>query len=320
MLVVLLHISSEYVYKGMELHVFDSKFWAGNIINSFTRISVPLFILISGRFLLGRKQNMIVFYKTKLNRILIPMAVWGVLYALFNLALNYKLRGEWDVIFAVKSYLFGYPFYHLWYLYMLLGLYAMTPWLNYFILETTEKQLSKIVVFFMVLGFSVELYNEVHQQDPIFLVWSIKYIGYFLMGYYLKNTVKKNSLMLLLAYILSSISIIFFSYYTAKEHNSLYFNKYVTPFVIIGAISLYKYFSQLNIQSNFLTRTAHLTFGIYLIHAGVLIFVNKGYRLFIKSLINNLYGEITLKFITTYILSLAIIYFANRIKWLKKII
>lgn len=64
LLVVLLHVSAEYVLDGMNSKIYDVSFWVGNIIDSFPRICVPIFVLISGMFLIERSGNLVFLQKT----------------------------------------------------------------------------------------------------------------------------------------------------------------------------------------------------------------------------------------------------------------
>ena len=64
-LVVLIHVSAKYIDTAINNLSFNKSFWIANISDSFSRIAVPLFVLISGMFLLGRKESIIQFYKNR---------------------------------------------------------------------------------------------------------------------------------------------------------------------------------------------------------------------------------------------------------------
>ena len=108
LLVVLLHASSPYVNRNLESINHD--FWVGNIIESFTRISVPIFVLISGRFLLSKNTSPSEFYKKRFNRIFIPILFWSSVYLMYVYAGSVLAGYEFD---PVKRLLYGIPFYHM---------------------------------------------------------------------------------------------------------------------------------------------------------------------------------------------------------------
>ena len=51
--VILIHSSSQYVVK----EVGSLNFWTGNIIDGFSRVAVPIFVMISGALLLNKNYN-----------------------------------------------------------------------------------------------------------------------------------------------------------------------------------------------------------------------------------------------------------------------
>ena len=52
-------------------------------MNSMTPIEVPLFVMISGYFLLPLKMDVGAFFKRRFTRILIPFVVWCVAYSAY---------------------------------------------------------------------------------------------------------------------------------------------------------------------------------------------------------------------------------------------
>ena len=119
--VVVIHVSSYYLKND-----FTQYSWMfANFFNAFSRWSVPLFIMISGALLISDKsfQNVDLFFKKRLNRILLPLVFWSVIFTLFSIYV-YDFFSIKD-IFA-RLYI-GEPYYHLWYLFLILGIYFVTP-------------------------------------------------------------------------------------------------------------------------------------------------------------------------------------------------
>ena len=133
-MVISIHVSAFYVTKYVETPNF--KFTIGNFYDSFTRLAVPIFVLLSGRFALSDERNIHVkyYYKKFFNRIIIPTIIWRLLYFLYSYVLEfmyYILYGELkhSIFSPIKSWIIGAPYYHLWYLYMSIGLYLSVPYL-----------------------------------------------------------------------------------------------------------------------------------------------------------------------------------------------
>ena len=55
-------------------------------MNSMTPIEVPLFVMVSGYFLLPMKMDITAFFKRRFTRILIPFVVWCVAYSAYFMA------------------------------------------------------------------------------------------------------------------------------------------------------------------------------------------------------------------------------------------
>lgn len=152
------------------------------------------------------------------------------------------------------------------------------------------------------------------------MLWFIKYIGYFLLGFLVKDTKKYNVTILSIIYILSSLLIAILTYFTIRYFNSTYFYGYLSPFVVLCSLCIYKIFSQTSIEITFLTRHSHLAFGIYLIHAGILDVVKVAGDLFkIQYHKNSLFG-ILFQSVIVFAISLVFSNFLYRQRLLRKII
>lgn len=90
--------------------------------------SVPLFVMISGRFFLDNSKNISLekILKKYMPHVILPFITWSVVYTCY-----YYASGAYDGlnIFGMLSQFLQGP-YHFWYLYTLLGLYALTPFLR----------------------------------------------------------------------------------------------------------------------------------------------------------------------------------------------
>lgn len=321
LLVILLHVSAGYVNSGMNNSTYDKSFWAGNILDSLSRICVPLFVLISGRFLLGRIETFKQSYKKRASKIFIPMIAWTLIYLIYSAMLSYKAHNIIDITPLVKSVIVGKPFYHMWYLYMLIGLYLITPILNNNIPKISRKSLWRASVLLLVFGVVNSAYNRILGINPIFILWFINYLGYFILGFLIKDSDKKlSSKFLFMLYLILGLLISSLTFYTAKHFGNLYFYDYLSPFVIISSLIVYKLFHQINIKKNILSRISHLTFGIYLIHAGVLSVLESGLRKLNTYFFDNTIITIALKFSLTVIISIIIAYLFYNSRILKKII
>lgn len=321
LLVVLLHVSAEYVNYGMENSTYDVSFWIGNIVDSFSRICVPIFVLISGMFLIGRNENFIQFYKKRASRILIPLVIWSIIYLIYSAILSYVANNTFDIITLIKATILGKPFYHMWYLYMLIGLYLVTPILNNNISKISRKSLWIVAILLLIFGMVNSSYDLILKNRPIFILWFMNYLGYFILGFLLKDYNKKtSSKSLFIMYLISGFIISILSFYTAKHFDNLYFYGYLTPFVIIASISIFMLFQQINFKENLFSKISHLTLGIYVIHAGILHAFVWGLRILDIHVFDNPIIGIPVKFGASFIISTIIASLFYKSRLLKRII
>ena len=281
-MVIVLHISATYV--NQNINNPNQWFTVGNFIDSFMRVCVPIFLLISGAFNIGNKLNKdyVYFYKKTLKAIVLPTFIWGFFYCTYITVVS-ALEGYSPTPISIVSTYFrifsGKPYYHMWYMYMLVGLYLVTPSICRIIDKIKVNQLFIISFLFIGVGIISNLFVN--------FVWPlefINYIGYYILGYCLKHHCNQDNRggAYLWFYLLSSFSIFLITEVIVRfniYNKTLYFYSYLSPFVIVAAISIFVYFlrhKEFNINVN---RIQPHTFNIYMIHAGIYntisIFLNK---------------------------------------------
>lgn len=185
--VILLHVST----KGWKYAGVDSSVWPVYLFwHSISRIGVCCFVMISGALFLGnsRGRDLEKIYKKYIFRIAVLIAFWSCTYFVFRvLNGNLKITGVKSIAGAL---LFGN--YHLWYLWMIAGLYAITPILNRIV---EDNKLCKYLLILCVVGCwipgmleVVPTLNNLAQeilQDKMYLFLPMGYTGYYILGYYL---------------------------------------------------------------------------------------------------------------------------------------
>lgn len=181
--------------------------------------------------------------------------------------MQYIGSGELQVLPVINRLLIGKPFYHLWYMYMLIGLYLITPIINRAIQSLALEELKRTAYIMLAVGFLINLWNVYFKNESIFILWFAEYIGYFLMGYVMINSQKKwSSISLLAVYGASSLLIAAMTYF----FKSPFFYNYLFPLVTVASLTIFKLFTQRSFHDNWLSRFSKLTLGVYLIHAGIL--------------------------------------------------
>lgn len=145
-LVMLVH-STEPFYLGGDGSLILTRsdaFWV-SFFDTFARACVPLFVVASSYLQFPLHYSASEFARRRAARILIPFAFWTVIYALINPnpVQNFK-----DLLLN-----FNYAAGHLWFVYMLIGLYVLMPLLS----PWAEKVGRKELQFYLLLCFLTSL-------------------------------------------------------------------------------------------------------------------------------------------------------------------
>lgn len=272
--VVILHVSAGFV-SGIDKADFsygDNSWWAGNIFDSITRWCVPIFVMISGYFLLNNNDNVLTFFKKRLSRIFIPLIFWSAFFSLW-VVLRLVITGELSSapMIIMKNFLLGKPYYHLWYLFMIPLLYASTPYLK-LVLRNSEKNVSLLfIIAAFVISASNVLFNyllsvfDMGKDVDFFINNFLLYIGYFMLG----GFIKKYDISIKPSHAIAGLAVFWLiTIYGSYIFTYSYFYNYLSINTI--ASSIYMFFLIMNaFNYNILkssAKLAGLSFGIYLVH------------------------------------------------------
>jgi len=177
--VVLLHSAGPLLYKYNELpHVY---WWIGNLYDSFTRVCVPLFFMISGYLLLSKTEKLSVFFAKRFRRVLVPLVAWSIIYTLWQYYYNStSLSLTFSSIYgAVLSPVY----YHLWFLYAIIGLYFVIPILRVFINNSSRNMHIYYVMIWFVAVSLIPLIEKCVGTESHFDLLAISgYSGYLVLG------------------------------------------------------------------------------------------------------------------------------------------
>lgn len=264
--VIVIHITFGYnifTYFGQSSSIY--------IINSLVRFAVPCFIMVSGAFMLSDERNKKYkyFYKKALKKILPPLIIFSVFYSIFK----YLTRSDMNFKVVMLELLQGKPHYHMWYMFMLIGLYVLTPLIIRLKGDIGEKNFKKFGIIFLIFAVLSKITSNHYFEWDIGSI--LCYSSYYIIGYIIrKGSVEKQNncrgiLFIILGIILEIISgyCIYFLTIADLEWATNFFEP-LSPTVVVGSIMIFKGFSLLNIKKD-CTKISSYTFSIYLIHVAV---------------------------------------------------
>lgn len=234
-----------------------------------------MFLMISGAlFLIPEKE---ITYKqlfTKyIRRLLLALFIFGFPMALIEVFFNERAISVVGLLKSVYLVFSGQTWSHMWYLYMLIGLYMLTPMLKTYVNNAPKKdKLYLILLIFAFTGLKPTIEEFFNIKIGFNIPISSAVLGYYLLGYYMMyevDTTKAKTKSI--AGICISLAVIWLSAVFEWElplgTNS--------PVIIVLTCSLFCLAKSLKLHSAFLSKTKYLAFGVYLTH---MVFINFTYK------------------------------------------
>jgi surface polysaccharide O-acyltransferase-like enzyme len=338
LLVMVLHVSNEY-YTAIQGTPLDSALYWGTstIYKSLSLPCVPLFVMLSGALLLRQSkvhEPIRIFLRKRLNRIGLAFAFWSIIYLAWAFFVTNTPVTLNNVVLGIEFGIFTGPYYHFWFLYLIVGLYLITPILRAVIGFKDPKILKYlIIVWFLGVGVVplINLFFEQTLNTSLFVLGGS--IGYFVLGTYLQRVNVRISILgglffLGLGWTIASTWGMNFLFSPVGQNN--FFLDYITANVIIMSVTLFMILSKFppdwpGSRHPLARRAIHVicinTLPIYLFHVIILGALQRGYFGFKLSLttMNPIVG-IPLIATVTFSITLALVLVMKRVPVLKKLI
>lgn len=330
--VIFIHISAYpfYLYGTIDTH-----YWLlENIVDSASRWGVPVLLMVSGAMLLSREkldEKPSDFFKKRLKKILIPFLFWSLIYFIWIQRNSLDQVNIHVLLEGAKTFLQGGVYYHLYFLYYLLGLYIITPILRVFLKSATRKDLNYFLILWFIGNAVYPLilqYLGINIGVPIYVVTG--FVGYYIIGFYITNY-EISKIFRWILYVLGVIGflgIAIGTYLLTKRSGvpdeSLYL--YLSPFVIFSSVAVMLFIKSIRWEKiinnkskivSIVTEISAASFGVYLIHPIILETLSKyGIN---SSYIHPLVGTVT-TFVLVFLISFIIVSVIRRVPLLKKVV
>lgn len=248
-------------------------------VNELSRTGVPLFFMISGFLLLnGDIANIKAFYKKRILKIGIPFLIYDIFYYIFFCIFN---KNSISITVFLKELINCGSAYHLWFIYSILFLYLIIPFIKIIIDKISFKTtlwLFSIIIFqttikpFINTIFNGYIYVYL-TEDGI-----LGYLGYMLLGYILgshKFTLKIKGLIYITGIVFFA-AIPIMNTHSAKTNGIFPFNGGYTinHYAEAAAIFLF-YKNRIHNSNKCISAIAFITMDAYFIHVFILELLKK---------------------------------------------
>jgi surface polysaccharide O-acyltransferase-like enzyme len=272
--VILLHVSGPLL--GQYSIVSNTDWWSGNIYDGSVRFCVPVFVMLTGALLLPKNYELTDFLKKRFSRIVLPFLFWSFVYIGFtyyyNLSQNYVMSS-----FELFNLLKLGSATHLWYIYMIMGIYLFIPILSKWVQNCNEKEILYFLIIWLISLLFDQPLLEKFKIDIDFTYFS-DFIGYLVLGYYLSVksfpfSIKKIKIISILLIALGISITLIGTYYITSNSGKFdeYFYDYLSPNTLIASVGVFLLFKNINLETTkIIDFVGKYSYGIYLIHVLVL--------------------------------------------------
>lgn len=295
---------------------------------------VPVFVMISGALILGSRMVSAQpgqFYRRRAGRLIPALIAWNLIYLI---GVRLWMRGE-DLSLQRTLQLLsdGSVFTHLYFLWLIAGLYAVAPVLAGFLrgggqaraMGAAAAFLASALLFYMLPGV-LSLFGAVSPIRLNFLTHWMPYVGYFLAGFALRNVRLSGKRLAMTAVATAGLIAGTIWHYGNKGEvrllDAIFSVSYLGIGVAAAALGVFVVTLSLGMKLNIgrsggtLTELSHATFGVFLVH----LVIFEAIRLQIPEVAaGRSIWAMTLAYIVTLVGSFAVSMAARRIPVLRSI-
>lgn len=332
--VVMIHSSYEFLLDGYVIS--DSNYFIANVLDTISRFGVPFFVMISGALLLDEDKRMswnIVLKKYVFN-ILILLFFWSLFYSIIYQiifpVIKLKSVNAISILDFVDALINGH--FHLWYLYMIIGLYLMTPLLRKFVDKDNEKSVIIFILISVLIQFTEPLFQlgSIYYQPLTYVSEFINkfqlqffcgYTTYYILGWYIVHIGVKGKCKTRLLYLLGCTGLIGTITLVQITKNIDLCHSNMSILILLYSVSLFVFFTNFD-TSKFSEKTrmnliklSSFSFGVYAIHP----LIWNICRLAV-SYTDDMFLYICIMFFVVLFISYILVFIISKIPYLKKII
>lgn len=326
--VVFIHAAASKWYI-IPIDSLDFKFL--NLVNVLTRYSVPMFVMVTGVLILNPQKNLTfkILLKKYIFKALLFFLIGSSIFAITSFYTdpqNYTFNQT--LLQFIYRTIKGPS--HLWYLFMISGLYIITPFIRKIVLN--DKHITEVFLVIAFLLNSINNLNLIFKVDTLFLyagyfniTLGTGFVMYLVLGYYL-NTYSLSKKAKSIIFVLGMISLIF-TFFMTGYYSSLNgkafedFYGYLQPNIAFIAASLFLLFKDLeNALNHVNSRLSKLVLTlskynliIYILHPLLITLISK----YTDTIQIPIIFLIPLLTFISYVLSLLIAYLLNRLSFIR---
>ncbi|MDR2996534.1 MAG: acyltransferase family protein [Microbacterium sp.] len=337
--VAVMGVAAIHVFAGLVANPVrhgSAGWWGAVVVDIGFVWVVPVFVMISGALILEPRQyeqGPSSFYRRRLLRLAPALVFWSLFYFfVIRTALTGASISRADL---VRFFLEGRPYTHLYFLWLIVGLYAVAPVFAAFLKEGGQRRAvifaTTVLVATVVTGSSSSLLTAMGDPRPLTLLaltqW-LPYAGYFLAGWALRGLVLRGwrlAVGLLVTFVALVVPI---AQYGLRPRTGVLDAvapvSYFGPFVAIASIGVFVCANSLlsgwtprERGARILRELSDSAFGVFLVHFAIMLVMRRT-PLFAAA--DSSFLLTVLEWVLVVVLSFAVVYGIRRIPYLRRVV
>ena len=247
------------------------------IIENNMMWAVPVFLMVTGTLHLNRRKPLTIrkLYKKYIFRVAGALVLFSLVFRLFDMTMDREALSVTGLLKGFYELITSSGWGHLWYLYLLIGLYILMPFYKKIAEVCSDSELvylaSVYTVFISIIpviesfGINIGFYISESLIYPLYL-----FLGHMIHEKRLRVSRKEGLALTVISTVLITLLTVVKYRYNAEIPSVLY--GYQSPLIIAQSTGIFMLIdcSNFDIQSEpgrrFISGLDGMTFGIYLIH------------------------------------------------------
>ena len=299
----------------------------------FSRVGVPLFLMITGALILSKKfetgEDITKFYKHNLIPLIVTVEIWNIIYYFFSMFLhqtNFDLNSLIYILLFMKNSTFP----HMWYMPMIIGIYLFLPLVSMAMQKLSLKSIKIPLIVVILASFilpNLQCFLQFFRYDALYIhsILDLSFGGgvygvYIILGYYIfrEKVYEKISLKwLILGCIVCFAGSCIFQIigYIHNSNDIVYYNFIgilLFGICIFTMILKLKDCAYVKIK-NLITYLSRISLGLYFVHRPILFIFEKFVSLPFSNIVT-----VLIYYIFSILLSIAIIFVISKVKFLSE--
>ncbi|MCR4763371.1 MAG: acyltransferase family protein [Lachnospiraceae bacterium] len=211
--------------------------------------AVPCFLMVSGALLLdpARMITMEKLFSHYLKRVFLALLVCSVFFRFFDMMMGEEGFYLMFVPDGVWQMFHGTGWAHMWYLYLLIGLYLLLPFFRMITAHSTDRELCYLLVVYAVFLSVFPLFRTIDAEIAFTLPTAGIYPFYFFAGYVLykgKWKIDRKAAFLMTVIATGLIMMLTKSRYSGLSGDAASFAdgliaSYSSPLIVIQSVGLF---------------------------------------------------------------------------------